>query len=467
MARTSRSTARRLVAALALALAGAAGAATAHADVAPPPAAPGAALAPEATTQVRMVRERVVLTITSGASSDADAQRASDRMTGAVEADFTLRNEGDAPETMAVRFPLWRDAYEVALPEGFEAEVDGRAVGVDTVDGAGAPIDASAPGARSDQGWAAFDVTFAPRTDTRIVVRYAVEPTGDPPYGTFHYVLDTGAAWAGVIDAAEVVVRLPYAVDAANTALDPASMWDTGPLPSGFVVEGTDVVWRFADLEPTEADNIRLTVLAPTVWSAIVDARAAAAAEPEPTAAAQLALARALAAGVYTSRDVGVVSIADSGALADEAMAAFARALELAPDDPETLVHYALFAGGVDSALLYGDLRAETRDVIERALAAAPDDERLTGVRDAREWFLRASPTWTAEAAAHAAAAADAEAQPTSTGAPLPLVAATAPPDGDAPAGRSLPVTTLGAGLVALLVVAVLALLPFRRRRGR
>ncbi len=29
------------------------------------------------------------------------------------------------------------------------------------------------------------------------------------------------------------------------------------------------------------------------------------------------------------------------------------------------------------------------------------------------------------------------------------------------------PVTTLGAGLVALLVVAVLALLPFRRRRGR
>lgn len=447
---------------------------TARADVAPPPAAPGAALAPQAETRVRMVAERVVLTVDSREPDGGGAGLASDTMGGTVEAAFTMRNDGDAPETMAVRFPLWRDAYEVALPDGFTAEVDGAAVGVATVDGRGTPIAAGSAvdGDRPEQGWASFPVTFAPGADTRVVVRYRVAPTGYPPYGTFHYVLDTGAAWAGVIGDAEVIVRLPYPVDKANVALDADSMWDTGPRPAGFAVEGSDVVWRFTDLEPTEADNIRLTVLDPAVRQAIGVARATAANEPA-SVQAWRALGVALDAALYTSRDVGVVAVADSDALAAEARGAFDRALARAPDDVETLVAYALHLDGAAGVLFYGDFEPRTRAVIDRALAAAPDDPRLAALASMRDDHLHVAPTWTADAATAAAA--------TALGAPADAGATPAAPSSDAAGALDVPVapddapggalpiasTTVGLGALAAIVAALAVLLPLRRRRGR
>lgn len=446
----------------------------ARADVAPPPAAPGAALAPEATTAVRMVAERVVLSVEAVEPKGASNGLASDTMVGTVEADFTLRNDGEAPETMAVRFPLWRDAFEVALPDGFAAEVDGAAVAVATVDGSGTPI-ATGRTSGSDrpaQGWASFPVTFAPGVDTRIVVRYRVALTGYPPYGTFHYVLDTGAAWAGVIGDAEVVVRLPHPIDKANVALDADSMWDTGPQPAGFAVEGNDVVWRFDDLEPTEADNIRLTVLDPAVWQAIGAARAAAANTPE-SVESWRALGTALNAALYTSRDVGVVTVADSEALAAEARAAFERALARAPDDVETLVAYALHVDGAAGVLFYADFEPDARAIIDRALAAAPDDPRLASLASMRDDFLHVAPTWTADAAT--AAAATARGTPAAAGAtpaapPTDAAGVTDAPDAgpDGPGG-ALPIasTTVGLGVAAVVLAALAALLPLRRRRGR
>jgi len=267
-------------------------------------------------------------------------------------------------------------------------------------------------------------------------------------------------------------VRLPYGVDKANVALDADSMWDTGPRPAGYTIDGSDVVWRFADLEPTEADNIRLTVLDPAVWEAIGVARADAANEPA-SVEAWRALGAALDAALYTSRDVGVVTVADSEALAAEARAAFDRALARAPDDVETLVAYALHLDGAGGVLFYGDFEPRARAIIDRALAAAPDDPRLASLASMRDDFLHVAPTWTADAATAAAA--------TALGAPATLGATPAAPSTeaagalDAPyaaqdgpgGGLGIASTTVGLGVLAVVVAALAALLPLRWRRGR
>ena len=373
----------------------------AHADVAPPPFAPGSDVGPSGETNVRMVSERVLLTISDAVTAtNPYSDNASDRMIGRVEATFILRNDGAASESMDVRFPVRRDQYEIAISEGFEASVAGAPAPIVFKDGDGRPFPEATAAASSPNTWATFPGTFPPGVNVEVTVRYDVRPTGYPPFGTFGYVLDTGAAWDGVIGDAEVRVRLPYDVNETNVALNADSMWDTGPLPAGFEVDGTDVVWRFTDLEPTEADNIRLTALIPRLWTDIVAARAAVASQATPTFAAQLALAQSLNAAIGTNKDIGVLTMADSASLVPEADAAYRKAIELAPADAEAHVAYVSFLFYNEVCYVYDCFSPELRRAIDRALVVAPTDERLDDYRSMRAEYGTLVPSWTATAAA-------------------------------------------------------------------
>lgn len=73
---------------------------TARADAAPPEAPPGTTLLPgESVTEVRMVSETVILTISADPANDGNA-------IAKTEASFTMRNLGATEEKMAARFPL-------------------------------------------------------------------------------------------------------------------------------------------------------------------------------------------------------------------------------------------------------------------------------------------------------------------------------------------------------------------------
>ncbi|MEO8070978.1 MAG: hypothetical protein ABI652_06220, partial [Acidobacteriota bacterium] len=356
---------------------------TALADAAPPPFALGGDVGPGGfPTHVRMVSERVLMTISDAPDHPVrdGGDRPSDAMIGHVTATFVMRNEGDSTESIDVRFPLQRDQYEWAISEGFAATVDGSPVEVHNADQHGLPFSDATGEAFGPEKWATWPATFPPGTDVALGVTYDVRPTGYGPYGTFGYVLDTGAGWAGTIGEAEVRVRLPYAANAQNLALDADLGWGTAVNPRGFKIMGTDITWHFMDLEPSASDNIRLTVLVPRLWTAVIAARAEVANATNPSRAQLSRLAIAL-------DNAGVFGIGSDAALAAEARVAYERAIERAPGDfdlqIDDIVYRAMVEGchPYDWYECYSDrLRAD----VERALARSPNDARLKDLAEHR-----------------------------------------------------------------------------------
>lgn len=266
-------------------------------------------------------------------------------------------------------------------------------------------------------------------------------------------------------------MRLPYDVNGENAALDPEASWDSGIRPPGSTVEGTDVVWRFSDLEPTAADNVRLTVLIPRRWTDLVAARAAVARQPV-DAAAQLALARALEASSMGRREIGALDVGGSLAFEAQADAAFLAALKLAPTDGAAWLDYAEHLE-MDKPLLseYGDYPEPLRDAISRGIELAPDDPRARAYRAFRdEWSTKVAagtatprPSQTPRPSmpdAHLLASA-----PPATLAALP---GSTPPPAEPPAvDRTAGRTWTGAGAAGLFAAALMLLLGWASYRRR
>ncbi len=137
-------------------------------------------------------------------------------MLGHVEATFVLRNHGAAAESFAVWSPL------AAAPGADDWGDDRVANFAAWVNGAPATIsEQQCPGQRDrPASWATWPVTFPAGRDVTLRVTYDTQPVGYKPWGTFYYVLETGAGWWGTIGTGTVTVRLPYPVDANNTVLD-------------------------------------------------------------------------------------------------------------------------------------------------------------------------------------------------------------------------------------------------------
>ncbi|MBK6647627.1 MAG: hypothetical protein IPG44_18115 [Anaerolineales bacterium] len=305
----------------------------ARADAAPPEAPPGTTLLPgESVTEVRMVSETVILTI-SADPADKDGAIAK------TDASFTMRNLGAETETMAVRFPLSffngnSDGYG-GFPEiaSINVKVDGKSVSARREVQPFTASEYSYP-ERDEIPWAVFDVTFLPNQDVTLEVSYTVDGYGYYPYEAFKYILETGAGWNGTIGSAEIIVRLPYEVSEQN--LDLTGQSGYGESTSGGVRSGNEIRWTFTDLEPTYQDNIQIAVVVPSLWQAVLQEKENVEKNPNDGEAwGRLAKAYKEAAMMpkgYLRGDPGGQEL---NALSRDA---YERCLALLPDDP--LWHY-------------------------------------------------------------------------------------------------------------------------------
>jgi hypothetical protein len=285
-----------------------------------------------------------------------------------------MHNDSKDSEAFEVWFPLGEnDGFGgIAELDEFHAWVDGREVKVEAKNFPSRIPDRKVP-------WATWRTKFPAGEDVNIRVKYYMRPSGYRPYGTFSYLLETGAGWSGKIGEGTVTFRLPYPVDRFNAALNPDS--DDPPNPTDFQVSGTDIVWHFKDLEPSPNDNIHLTILAPQTWRVIEQARTAAEADPSSSAAA-LHLATSLEDALQFK--YGLVEVGDSEAILQSADEAYQRAIELDPHNGQAYKAYVNFLekqsiywmGNKEDALL-----SRLLPVLARALVLNPGDQDLLDVR--------------------------------------------------------------------------------------
>jgi tetratricopeptide (TPR) repeat protein len=231
--------------------------AAALADVAPPAQPPGSNPEPGVEdTQVRMETESVLLDVLAGGENSLGQAQ--------VTADFRMRNLGDELEQMAVRFPISANDgfYNYPEIENLQVKVNGTTVPTRRIQG-------EEPYFGGEQvPWAEFDVAFPPGEEVDIRVRYVLDGTGYYPFTSFNYILSSGAGWKDSIGEADVLVRLPYEASIANVLLsEDTGYWFTSP---GAVLEGNEARWHFEDLEPTREDNLRVEMVAPSLWQKVI-----------------------------------------------------------------------------------------------------------------------------------------------------------------------------------------------------
>jgi hypothetical protein len=238
----------------------------ARADIAPPKMPPGTTLLPGAEqTQVRMMAETITLMVAKDPGNPIGTIAKTDAV-------FTMRNLGSSEEKMSVRFPLTffdgssdgRDSYPEI--QSIAAKVDGRRV--PTRRERQPPFTPQSFNPRPEIPWSVFEVAFPPGQDVTIEVTYTVSAYGYYPQAIFDYVLQTGAAWNGPIGSVDIIVGLPYEASESD-ALIHASDRATTSTP-GSVVSGTEIHWRYTDLEPTPADNFKVILVAPSLWQSIL-----------------------------------------------------------------------------------------------------------------------------------------------------------------------------------------------------
>lgn len=316
------------------------------ADAAPPPQAAASDVAPGQGTQVQMISETVVLEVRSEPMINGDYTFT--RTVASVTADFLMRNLGRVTETMDVRFPMAWPTKEEGAPypviQDIQAEVDGRQVITRQAD-------------FDSQPWTVWPVTFPPDRDVRLRVAYRTQALewnnsllgsfsslhliGNESLAEFYYILETGAGWRGPIGQGDIIFRFPY--PASSEMIESSNFfWPvyTSTVPS-FVAEGHDLRWHFTNLEPTSQDNVRLSVITPPMWQAILDARWQVQRSPN-DAQAQIRLGEAYWAAIPIKNTwpEGTSLVNHFGPLAE---AAFKRAVELAPNDILAHVSYARF----------------------------------------------------------------------------------------------------------------------------
>ncbi len=378
-----RTPARHLIAAVAASMSLILLAAPIRADIAPPEQAPGSNIQPEGATRVQMAAERVTIEVLR-----VKGARNTGLPVANVVASFTMRNTGNAAETMTVRFPLsdlsgWGDGF------GGHPEIEQVTIAVNGKRTPTRVVTIPNPRGESEPPvrWAAFDVTFPPGEDVVIDVQYILQSTGYMPYGRFKYILETGAGWHGPIGLAAFVLKLPYPANEENVVL--------GRSTPGGQLFGDEVRWTFKDIEPTEQDNFYVTVLAPSVWEHILEARRQTEAKPR-SAAAWRELAQAYLSAIYGKYDVEIG--ANFIPLIEEA---YRRAQE---NDPTSAQLHAEWAQAL--LTLYPPIFELDPSIVERIFAALkaaferdPSNPLAQKVlSDIRDWLARRAESTGAEA---------------------------------------------------------------------
>ena len=237
-----------------------------HADVAPPINPPGYNPEPGAeSTQVRMMAETVLVDV----QKDIDLQSLGNAI---VTADFTMRNLGNDPESMAVRFPIaaQNGRFEYPEIEDIRISVAGKTIEYSRT---------NYPDMRygdKEVPWAEFDITFPPGQDVSIQVKYKLKGSGYAPYTAFYYILESGAGWKDTIASADIILRLPYEASPQNVVIGLQIGW--AETTSGGVFQGNEVRWHFDNFEPGPHEaaihNMEFALVAPSMWNSLLIARA-------------------------------------------------------------------------------------------------------------------------------------------------------------------------------------------------
>ena len=235
---------------------------SARADVAPPKAPPGANPESETIpTNVRMMAEKVVIEI----QDESDIEEMG---TARVWAEFDMKNLGSTTEWLMVRFPIssndgWGEYPEI---EDMFVYVDNAMVETQKIILEGEPEEWDDP-----ISWVEFEVKFPPQEVVEIEVDYTLRGTGEYPFVSYGYLLETGAGWQGTIGSAEVIVRFPYRAEPANVFLEGSPGW--GRTTPGAELDGNEVRWQFENFEPERQDNISIALVWPSLWNQIIRQR--------------------------------------------------------------------------------------------------------------------------------------------------------------------------------------------------
>jgi hypothetical protein len=427
------------------------------ADDAPPWYAQGASVeASEAMTNVQMVSEMVVLTVDKMSESETAEWSGIRPMIGRVEATFVMRNQGATEESFEVWFPLVGSAgYDVTqavrgVPpiKNFAVWVNGIPVPTTQKEGPG-PWEKVVP-------WATWPVTFPPGQDVILRNTYDTVPfVIFPPYGSFSYILETGAGWHGPIGEATIIYRFPYEVN-EFTVLHCNGDLFSPPDSATLTISDTDVTWRFTDLEPTSDDNICLAALSQQAWEELTAAQRDVATNPN-SPEVHLRLARALVAALPRYLYLpDIILLGNSAALAELAKTSYERALELEPENVDIYVEYLEFLWELTP---YNEPLADNFLLtLERALEIAPEDKRLLQFHDRiaeRQSYLS---TPTSRPTSKAVPTFIPSAMPPQTAGPGPSLAPTPTPT-RSPLATQVPAPPLNGGNMSVTALLVLGAL--------
>ena len=223
-----------------------------EADIAPPKQPPGANLkTANEFTQVRMMEETVVITVLP----ETDLSKIG---SAKVWAEFMMKNMGEESEVLLVRFPLSVNDGHFNFPE-----IDDFHVYVDNVMLETDPL--QMPGDHGDTiQWVHFEVEFPPGEIVELEVDYTLDGTGEYPFVAYYYLLETGAGWFDTIGSGDVIIKLPFPANEKTIFINTSPGW--GGTTTGAVLEDNQVSWHFEDLEPTNADNISISMVWPSAW---------------------------------------------------------------------------------------------------------------------------------------------------------------------------------------------------------
>jgi hypothetical protein len=286
---------------------------------------PGALAAPNSTAEISLASQRIELNVTGISGAEVTpGHDASEAVQATASSTFVLRNSTNTTATQGVFFPL-NDVSGIKDSRGNLPAVDGFAATVNGTTVAHSIVTRTNPYGTSEPPlqWAVISATLPPNGEVSINTAFVAPAAGQLPLAKLNYALDTAAAWAGRVGQSAIVLALPYLATNENVFLD-----DSTP---GGKFDGNSVVWNRRNFEPGNADNLKVTMLAPQVWQAILDARAAATANPS-SAEAQRALAQAYQAAI--ALDNGVPQ-SGTGQFVTMAEKTYATAIELNPSSPD------------------------------------------------------------------------------------------------------------------------------------
>ncbi len=299
---------------------------------------------PVEITTIQMVTETVTLDVDASMTFSPinEPDYESQWPGAAVTADFLLRNTESTATTINVGFPMLPPAAF-----GTDVSQDGLVFALSNlhayVNGVELPTAEASVGG---QPWRVWAMTFQPG-DTLVRVTYwqpLLGANNQSDAVELGYVLQTGAAWAGVIEKADLIANFPYPIE--KLFLEDGQ--------TGLTAEGSSLRWHYENLEPTPDHDIRVRMIAPNDWVQILQARSAL--QAEASADNYAGLARSYAYILYSrlGRDPepGREPQFNNRELAQVTEAMFRKALELAPDDVELHDNFAAFLAAAGGRLL-------------------------------------------------------------------------------------------------------------------